>query len=170
MNSANIDKLSGVDTETFKTFMRQQASTVSVITTGGDGQSPGGLTATAVMSLTAEPASLAVCVNKSAGAHDLIIQTGKFGVNFLSSSQPRESRVFSDNTLKGDRFDRVDWFVSDSGVALLKNAAASAVCTVEHTVEVFSHTLFLGVVHEVMTTGKSPLIYGDGRYGRFESL
>jgi len=150
--------------------MRHQASTVAVITTGGDGQVPGGLTATAVMSLTAEPASVAVCVNKAASAHNLIVTTGKFGVNFLSANQSRESGVFSDNSLKDERFDIVDWYVSESGVALLKNTAASAACTVEHTVPVYSHTLFLGVVREVVTSDESPLIYGDGKYGRFEAL
>ena len=170
MNTAEIEKFGGIDGDAFRSLMRQQASTVAVITTGGDDSPPGGLTATAVMSLTASPASIAVCVNKSASAHDRIIETGKFGVNFLSTEQADVSNVFSDNSLKEQRFDLVDWFVSDAGVALLKDTAASAACTVEHSVPVFSHTLFLGVIHEVLTGNEAPLIYGSGRYGRFADL
>ena len=170
MNSAEIEKFGGVDGDAFKLLMRQQASTVAIITTGGADAGPGGLTATAVMSLTATPASVAVCVNKSASAHDLIIETGKFGVNFLGADQVEASNVFSNNALKDERFEHVDWFVSESGVALLRGTAASAACSVEHSVPVFSHTLFLGVVHEVFTGDASPLIYGDGRYGKFERI
>ena len=169
MNSAEIEKFGGIDTDAFKQLMRQQASTVAVITTGGE-DSPGGLTATAVMSLTATPASVAVCVNKSASAHDQIVECAKFGVNFLSTDQVNASNVFSNNDLKDERFEHVDWFVSETGVALLRGTAASAACTVEHSVPVFSHTLFMGVVHEVFTSDGSPLIYGDGRYGKFEQI
>ena len=170
MNDPEIVKFGGVDGSAFKSLMRQQASTVAIITTGSRDSAPGGLTATAVMSLTAAPASIAVCVNKSASAHDLIVKTGKFGVNFLATDQVEASNVFSNNALKDERFEHVDWFVSDTGVALLEGAAASAACTVEHSVPVFSHTLFLGVVHEVCTSDASPLIYGDGRYGQFQRI
>ena len=170
MNDPEIAKLGGIDSAAFKSLMRQQASTVAVITTGGRPTSPGGLTATAVMSLTAAPASVAVCINKSASAHDQILESGRFGVNFLGSDQASVSNVFSDNSLKDRRFELVDWFTSESGVALLRGTAASAACSVEHTVPVFTHTLVLGVVHEVFTGDASPLIYGDGRYGRFQQI
>lgn len=170
MNDPEIAKFGGIDSAAFRTLMRQQASTVAVITTGGSSASPGGLTATAVMSLTAAPASVAVCINKTASAHDRILESEKFGVNFLGSDQVHESSVFSDNALRNKRFELVDWFVSETGVALLSGTAASAACSVAHTVPVFTHTLVLGVVHEVFTSEASPLIYGDGRYGRFEQL
>ena len=170
MSIAEIEKFGGIDTGAFKALMRQQASTVAVITTGGGERPPAGLTATAVMSLTATPASVAVCVNKSASAHDRIVENGSFGVNFLAADQVEVSNVFSDHSAKDRRFDLVEWFVSDAGVVLLDGTAASASCTVEHTVPVFSHTLFLGVVHEVVTSEQAPLIYGGGRYGRFATL
>ena len=131
MTSSEIERFGGIDKDAFKELMRKQASTVAVITTGGDHSTPAGLTATAVMSLTATPASVAVCVNKSASAHDTIVESGHFGINFLADSQTEESRIFSDNGLKDSRFEIVDWFLASTGVALLKGTAASAACTVD---------------------------------------
>ena len=169
MSDSEDNLLNGIGVNAFRTLMRKQASTVAVIT-AGDKRRQGGLTATAVMSLTDDPASVAICVNQSASAHDLILCNGAFGVNFLGDGQDEISGVFSDNSVKDRRFEMVDWFPSDNGVPLLRGTAASAACSVQHVVPVFSHTLMLGVVHEIHTSDSTPLLYGDGAYGRFVSI
>ena len=60
--------VSGCD---FKEGMRHLASSVTVITVAHNGKRDG-LTATATCSVSAEPPQLLVCINKEAGAHDLI--------------------------------------------------------------------------------------------------
>ena len=169
MSESNVSELGGVTVKDFRSLMRKQASTVAVVTAGGADRQ-GGLTATAVMSLTDKPASMAVCINKSASAHELIAATGAFGVNFLSDGQVDISAVFSDSSLKEKRFELVDWFLSDGGTPLLRKTAACAACSVEHIVPVFTHTLILGVVHEIHTSESMPLLYGEGGYGRFDAI
>ena len=58
-----------VDPAAFKKGMRHLAASVTLITTRHRDRR-GGLTATAVCSVSAEPPQLLICVNKSASAHD----------------------------------------------------------------------------------------------------
>ena len=98
----------------FKEAMGRFAGAITAITTFADDQ-PAGMIATAVCSLSAEPPSVIVCVNKSASAHDLILNNGYFGVSLLSPGHAHVVNQF--NTAKGaDRFALDDWEL-DNGKA-----------------------------------------------------
>ena len=74
--------------------MRHLAGAVTVIATGAPGHRFG-LTATAVCSLSDEPPTLLVCVNRPASAHDVISRNGNFSVNLLADDQEPRSPVGS---------------------------------------------------------------------------
>ena len=74
--------LSAVSAEQFKQGMRCLAAGVTIVTTVHDGVR-GGLTATAVTSLSADPPQVLVCVNRTANAHDLIHRGSLLCVNVL---------------------------------------------------------------------------------------
>ncbi|TIQ82750.1 MAG: flavin reductase family protein, partial [Mesorhizobium sp.] len=57
--------------------MGRFAGAVNIITTEEDGL-PSGLIATAVCSLSFDPPSVLVCINKSASSHDTILRRGIF--------------------------------------------------------------------------------------------
>jgi hypothetical protein len=68
-----------IDAAAFKKGMRHLAASVTLITTKVHRDQRGGLTATAVCSVSAEPPQILVCVNKSASsAHDPIGEGGLF--------------------------------------------------------------------------------------------
>lgn len=146
--------------------MRQLAAAVNVISTAHQGQR-GGLTATAVMSLTAEPPQLAVAINRTAGAFELFRASGCFGVNVLSNQQRQIAEVFSGaGGIKGaSRFDTGQWSTRESGAPLLDGAAASFDCRVSSQVEFDTHVLFVGRVESVRTCSDGlPLLYLDGSW------
>ena len=66
----------------FKSGMRRLASGVVVIATAHDNQRFG-LAATAVTSISAEPPTLMICVNRTSSAHDPITNARCFTVNLL---------------------------------------------------------------------------------------
>ena len=74
----------------FKEAMGRFAGAVTAITTFANEQ-PAGLIATAVCSLSCEPPSVIVCVNKTASAHDLILNNGYFGVSLLAPAHATSS-------------------------------------------------------------------------------
>jgi flavin reductase len=60
------------------------------------------MTATAVCSVSDEPPSLLLCVNRNARLHDILAANGVFCVNILAAGQEAISQAFSDRTLSMD--------------------------------------------------------------------
>jgi cob(II)yrinic acid a,c-diamide reductase len=77
----------------YKGLMRHLAGAVTVVTAGKPGERRG-LTATAICSLSVSPPTLLACVNRRAGAHDLIISDRVFSVNVLASDQESVAAAF----------------------------------------------------------------------------
>src|SRR5437016_8558790 len=105
MNSAviSIANQREVSSADFRIAMRQLTGGVSVIT-AGRGQDITGMTVTSVASLSADPPSLIVSINRSASSWPLITRDGFFGVNILSADQLDIAERFTGkNGLKGSR-------------------------------------------------------------------
>ena len=120
----------------FRNAMRRLTGGVSVIT-AGRGRDIGGMTVTSVSSLSVEPPTLIVSVNRAASSWPLIQRHGFFGVNILNADQLEIAERFTGKDgLKGaQRFAGAEWFTRASGVPLLSGALAAIECEVEETVE-----------------------------------
>lgn len=97
MNALIRDRHDNTSAQAFRAAMRHLAGGVSVITTGS-GAERNGLTATSVSSLSAEPPTLIVCINRQASAWPLIARHRAFGVNVLGSDQIEIGERFSGRT------------------------------------------------------------------------
>lgn len=152
-----------VTDQEYRLGMRQLAAAVSVVTAQSEGLR-NGLTATAVMSLSAEPPRIGIAVNRSASALPLLMQAGTFAVNVLRYDQAGIASRFADSRCKGAaRFDGADWTQLVTGAPVLEGAAATFDCRVDSTVEVGTHLLLIGAVEAVSTREKErPLLYLDG--------
>lgn len=153
--------------EDFKVAMRSLASTVALVTTMHEGQRSG-LAVTAVCSLTMDPPSILVCVNRSSNTHDLIVQSGGFAVNLLSDSLNHRSlaQCFADPKRVGEaKFTQGAWMSRANGSPMLEDGLSSIDCAVVNTVEVGTHTIFIGEVRQVHNNpDKSPLIYANRNF------
>ncbi|HYR66598.1 MAG TPA: flavin reductase family protein, partial [Reyranella sp.] len=111
-----------IDEAAFKKGMRHLAASVTLITTRHR-DLRGGLTATAVCSVSAEPPQLLVCVNKTASAHDPIGEAGFFCVNILSPQHRKIAERFAgmDGVEGDERFhDMGEWSTLSTGAPVLK--------------------------------------------------
>ena len=154
----------------FRDAMRRLAATVTIISTGGRGRRHG-ITATAVTSLSMDPPSLLVCVNRAGSLHVLLTENDRFCVNLLRSEQARLSDAFSGKLTSEERFLHGAWVDDAEGLPYLADAQASIFCRKENAVQHGSHTIFIGVVDSVLTMDDvCPLIYSDGKYGRCSPL
>ena len=150
----------------FRNAMRQLTGGVSVIT-AGKGRDISGMTVTSVSSLSIEPASLIVSLNRESSSWPLVKRYGFFGVNILTSDQIDIAERFTGKGgLKGaDRFAGVRWTTRASGVPLLVGALAAIDCEVEDIVERHSHAIVIGRVLDVaVSTRTAALAYWQGRY------
>ena len=143
--------------------MRRLVSGVAVITTC-DGNEPHGMTATSVSSLSFEPPSMLVCVNRSASMHDILEASGTFCINLLARDQEVIGQRFARKPDGPSRFDEVAWtMVRD--LPRLAGVQASIFCTQAAHLSFGTHTIFVGAVNGVEVSGEvNPLTYVDGRF------
>ena len=151
-----------IDAATFRACMRQVPGAVTVVTTVHEG-TRGGLTATAVCSVSADPPQMLVCVNRSSSAEAVIVAAGRFGVSFLSHEQETVANAFAASL--DNRFDHAAWTELGSGVPLLADAAAAFDCVVVQMVQAGTHTIFIGAIVAAVARDVPNLMYKAGAYG-----
>lgn len=126
----------------FRNAMAQLGSAVSVITTDGPA-GKFGFTASAVCSVTDQPPTLLVCMNRNSFAHAHFKQNGALCVNVLSSDHQALSGIFANASLRSEeRFCHDSWQVMTSGAPVLSSAVASFDCVIDDCHEVGSHSVF----------------------------
>ena len=150
----------------FRSAMRHLPGGVSVITVGR-GSEQSGMTVTSVSSLSVEPASLIVSVNRNASSWPLLKAERAFAVNFLAADQLEVAERFAGKGgMKGtERFAGAEWRKRVTGVPLLVGALAAFDCEVEDIIERHSHGIVIGRVMHVDTGPQAPaLAYWQGDY------
>ncbi|MCK8664115.1 flavin reductase family protein [Pseudomonas azerbaijanoccidens] len=149
----------------FKSAMGRFASSLTLITTLDDEGQPHGLAATAFSSVSMEPASALICVNRTASASPIIKRSGLFCVNMLQSQHEPICKIFSQPDLRERRFVDGDWRIGVHGIRYLADAQAAIFCEVVKEIEHGTHTVIIGNVIDVITRPLvEPLLYMGGRY------
>ena len=152
----------------FRSAMRRLASGVSVVT-HGEGERRTGLTATSVSSLSADPPTLIVCVNRSASLYAQLRAGDSFGVNILGAQHADIADRFAGrNGVNGaERFREGRWIVTPDGVTLLADALAVFVCEAEDVIDRHSHAILIGRVRSAVAgPADGALLYWGGAYDR----
>ncbi|MCP3392512.1 flavin reductase family protein [Bradyrhizobium sp. CCGB12] len=155
-----------VSSADFRGAMRHLTGGVSVIT-AGRGKDISGMTVTSVTSLSVEPPTLLVSINRDASSFSLIRRYGAFGVNILNADQLDAAERFAGKGgLKGaDRFAGSQWVTSVSGVPLLVGALSAVDCEVEEIIERHSHGIVIGRVRDIRNSPRTAaLAYWHGQY------
>lgn len=148
--------------DAFREAMRHVASTVYAVTTGHGGGRYG-ILATAVSSLSFDPPSLLVCVNRAASLHAPLAEARFFCVNVLGLA----NRDVAEHFMNGrglDRFAVGDWDEAH-GVPILTSAQSSLVCRTAHRHDFGTHSIFIGeLVAAKHREDATPLTYFDRHY------
>lgn len=148
--------------DAFRSAMRHVAATVYAVTTG-HGEDRYGIVATAVSSLSFDPPSLLVCVNRTASLHAPLASAETFCVNVLGLG----NRDVAEQFMLGrgvDRFAVGEWDEA-LGVPLLATAQSSFVCRRVHCHDFGTHSIFIGeLIAAKHRADAAPLTYYDRRY------
>ena len=151
--------------------MRQLAASVSVVAAECEGIR-GGLTMTAVCSVSLDPPTMLICVNRSSSSHKLIAKAENFSVNILNENQRVIAEVFAGQTELTDWDERFAagnavWSRAGDGTPVLEEARANVLCRTRETIESGSHTIFFGEVLEIRVHDYEDghaLLYSQGDY------
>ncbi len=151
----------------FRRAMRQLASGVCVIATRTRDDKRCGLTATAVTSLTADPPSLLVCINKSTWLGSEIERSGRFSVNLIGHAQAEVGKAFAGMTghVGEERFAVGRWRDGHTGIPVLADATGAFECRVDQVVRRDTHLVVFGLVEAIVEGDGPGLIYADGDFG-----
>ena len=152
-------------TDAFLAAMRRFATGVAIVTTTHEGRVHG-FTANAFASVSVDPPTVLICVNRSARAHPLIAASQHFCVNLLALEQ----RALAERFAGGDpvqRFDGVAYHAGPTGSPILEGSLAHVDCTLGEELSAATHTIFLGTVVDAGVRDGSPLGYFDRGYHDF---
>lgn len=160
-----------IDPDRFKQGMRQLGASVCVITTRQSDGARVGFTATAVCSLSAEPALVLCCANLSSRSLGVIRRTGVFAINVLAEKDERVARQMASGKPE-ERFALGNWGRLATGAPILGSALASFDCQLDQVVEAGTHAILIGAVRDLAVSASmaAPLLYHDGRYGAFAAV
>lgn len=146
-----------VSVDDFKSAMRALPAGISAVTTGC-GEDVAGIIVSSLTSVSAEPPMVGFFVQKSASAHEALMQTGRFVANVLGE----EHRAIIDTFLKSpqgrDRFVSGQWREGRHGLPVLDDALASIECDIVCTEALGTHDLIVGKICKTTCNQASPLI------------
>ena len=155
-----------VDAQQFREAMSRLGAAVHVVTTDGPaGKS--GFTATAVVSVSDNPATLLVCLNRGATSMPILRENGVFCVNTLRAGDEIIADTFAGRTkvTREQRFNTGTWSTLATGSPALMSAVVAFDCRVIEVKAVASHDIYFGVVEAIHFGAAGPaLVYHDRAY------
>jgi len=146
----------------FRTAMASVCTPVSVVTTLADGL-PYGTTVSAFASLSMAPPMVLVSLDPGSDLLALVRQTGRFGLNVLSSSQTALALIFARKGGAG-KFAGVPWEVA-AAVPRIPEAAGFVACAVDQLVPGGDHVVVFGQVLIAASASTPPLTYQARVFG-----
>lgn len=153
--------------EAFRASLRLVASSVSLVTAQDEQGGWHGMAVTSAGSLSMEPPSMMVAVNRSASVFPVIQKTGRFTLNLMNEGHEGLLQCFSRSDMREKRFVPADWAAVAGSGPVLKGALCSHVCTVAEAHDFGTHTIFFGRVDDVilpenMGQKPAPILWLDG--------
>jgi flavin reductase len=155
-----------VHRDDFRSAMARLGAAVNIVTTDGPAGLHG-LTVSAICSVTDEPPTLLVCVNRAARANSALKKNKVLCVNVLAAHHAALAQSFASRGLAiTERFgDPSAWSRLRTGSPVLEDAVAVIDCRIASVHEVGTHSVFFCEVEAVHASGRDPgLIYFDRAY------
>jgi cob(II)yrinic acid a,c-diamide reductase len=159
-------KKSEVEPRHYRDAMSRFAGAVHVVTTDGKAGRRG-TTVIAACSVSDNPPTVLVCLNRSNEANDLYVNNGVFALNTLAASQQDLANAFSGLTglSQDERFALAEWDTIATGAPALAEAAAVFDCELVETKDFATHRVHFGRVKGVrIGDSLEPLLYYNREY------
>ncbi len=150
---------------TFRQAMRRVPTGVTVVTTLKEGE-PRGITVNAVASVSLEPPSLLICINREARSYLFISSSHVFCVNVLAGDQRRLAEHFS-GSVRERQFAEIEYSIDATGAPVLSGTIAHFDCELAHEYQFGSHSILIGHVLSCGARPGSPLGYFNGGFHDF---
>lgn len=154
-----------MDRRQFFDLMGSAPACVTVVTTLDAQGRPRGLTVGAVCSVSAEPPSLLISIDRRSRTLGDLLRSGRFVVNFLRGDRPQVGARFAGSA--ADRFAGLAWRPGRHGMPVLHADSLSwAECRVEQEMVSGDHVVVIALVESGVPppAGSRPLMYFRHRF------
>jgi flavin reductase len=155
-----------LDPARFREAMSRVGAAVHIVTTDGPA-GLGGITASAVTSITLEPPMMLFCINKASHCAAKVIENGVFCINTLARADQVLSDIFAGRTRHRleERFASTEWKVLATGAPVLASALVVFDCRLVEAKEMGTHLMMIGTVEAIEIAPKAEaLMYAHRAY------
>ena len=149
------------DLDTMKQVNRQFVSGVTVVTTMDD-ERPRGLAVNAFSSISLDPPTVMVAVQRTSSTHDCLFRATHLAINILSTDQLDVVGVFA--TKADDKFAGLDWEPGPFGSPLIARSSAQMEVEIRERLQASTHTLFVCRVLHATVSDRHPMVYSAGKF------
>lgn len=145
-----------------KSALQKCSYGVYVVSSKKDGKLNGQI-ANTVCQVTSEPPTISVCINKENLTHDFIMGSRAFSVSVLSEDAPMQfiGRFGFKSGRDIDKFEGINYRIGKTEMPIVTDYAAGFMeCRLTGTMDVGTHTIFVGQVVDADVVGDSrPMTY-----------
>lgn len=155
-----------VEQDLFRAAMARLGAAVNIVTSDGP-MGRYGLAVSAVCSVTDDPPTVLVCVNRASKANETFKANGVLCINVLAGRHEALSGRFSTPSLgMAERFgDETNWTRLDTGSPVLVDASVALDCALASYREIGTHSVFFCEVRAVQLAEKAEgLVYFNRSY------
>lgn len=149
------------DLDVMKQVNRQFVTGVTVVT-AMDGQTPRGLAVNAFSSISLDPATVMVCVQRTSSTHDCLFRADHLAINILSTDQLDVVGTFASKA--DDKFKDVEWESGPYGSPLIARSSARMEVEIRERLQASTHTVFICRVMHAAVDERSPMVYSAGKF------
>jgi flavin reductase (DIM6/NTAB) family NADH-FMN oxidoreductase RutF len=149
------------DTDLMKQVNRQFVTGVTVVT-AMDGEKPRGLAVNAFSSITLDPPTVMVAVQRTSSTHDCLFRAAHLAINILSIDQLDVVNRFA--VKSDDKFAGLDWEAGPFGSPLIGRSGAQMEVEIRERLQTSTHTLFICRVVHATVGDRPPMVYSAGRF------
>jgi flavin reductase (DIM6/NTAB) family NADH-FMN oxidoreductase RutF len=152
-----------MDAQLFRDVLGSFPTGVTVVTARDGEGAPFGLTVNSFTSVSLDPPLVLVCIDHLAASHDALLEAGSFVINVLAREQaPLAARFASEPS--AHRFRDLTWDEGPRGDPILRGSVSWLACTLDQVHEAGDHSIMVGRVEELATSGREALVFHRGGY------
>ncbi len=156
-----------LDADLMKQVNRRFVTGVTVVTVM-DGDVPRGLAVNAFASISLDPPTVMVCVQRTSSTHDCLFRAGHLAINILSTDQLDVVNRFAAKS--ADKFAGLDWRPAPSGSPYIDRSSAQMEVQIRERLQASTHTVFICRVVDAQVSDLHPMVYSAGRFFDGEAL
>jgi len=134
----------------YRDAMARLGAAVNVITSDG-AAGRCGFTASSVCSVTDDPPTLLVCLNRTSRNNERFKRNGVLCVNVLAARHEALSAAFSGPLDSAARFAAARWTVLSTGAPVLEDAGVAFDCRIAQVTEIGTHSVLFCEVEAIRT-------------------